>query len=71
MALCEYGFATLGLHRIEARRVAGNPASGAVMRKLGMQQEGVLRGHKVKWDSLHDLVVCGVLADEWTRRRTA
>jgi RimJ/RimL family protein N-acetyltransferase len=71
MALCEYGFATLGLHRIEARHVAGNPASGAVMRKLGMQQEGVLRGHKVKWDSLHDLVVYGVLADEWTRRRTA
>ena len=71
VALCDYGFATLGLHRIEARHVAGNPASGAVMRKLGMQQEGVLRGYKVKWDTLHDLVVCGVLAGEWARRRTA
>ena len=70
-ALCEYGFTTLGLHRIEARHVAGNPASGAVMRKLGMQQEGVLRGHKAKWDTLHDLVVCGVLAEEWARRGTA
>ena len=70
-ALCEYGFTTLGLHRIEARHVAGNPASGAVMRKLGMQQEGVLRRHKVKWDTLHDLVVCGVLAEEWARRGTA
>ena len=70
-ALCEYGFTTLGLHRIEARHVAGNPASGAVMRKLGMQQEGVLRRHKVKWNTLHDLVVCGVLAEEWARRGTA
>ena len=70
-ALCEYGFTTLGLHRIEARHVAGNPASGAVMRKLGMQREGVLRGHKVKWNTLHDLVVCGVLAEEWARRGTA
>ena len=68
-ALCDYGFTRLGLHRIEARHVAGNPASGAVMRKLGMQQEGVLRGYKVKWDTLHDLVVYGVLADEWARRR--
>ena len=70
-ALCDYGFTTLGLHRIEARHVAGNPASGAVMRKLGMQQEGVLRRHKAKWDTLHDLVVCGVLAEEWARRGTA
>ena len=70
-ALCDYGFTTLGLHRIEARHVAGNPASGAVMRKLGMQREGVLRGHKAKWDTLHDLVVCGVLAEEWARRGTA
>jgi RimJ/RimL family protein N-acetyltransferase len=41
------------------------------MRKLGMRQEGVLRGYKVKWDTLHDLVVCGVLADEWAHGRTA
>jgi len=41
------------------------------MRKLGMQQEGVLRGYKVKWDTLHDLVVCGVLAGEWARRQSA
>jgi RimJ/RimL family protein N-acetyltransferase len=70
VAICDYGFVTLGLHRIEARHLAGNPASGAVIRKLGMRQEGVLRGYKVKWDTLHDLVVCGVLADEWARRRT-
>lgn len=65
-ALCGYGFDVLGLYRIEARHVAGNTASGAVMRKLGMQVDGVLRGHVVKWDERHDLVVCSVLAPEWS-----
>lgn len=64
-ALCGYGFGVLGLHRIEARHLAGNTASGAVMAKLGMQPEGRLRGHVVKWSERHDLVICAVLATEW------
>ena len=47
-------------------KVSRTPVREA-MRK--MQQEGVLRGYKVKWDTLHDLVVHGVLAGEWARRR--
>lgn len=65
MAVCAFGFTELALSRIEARYLATNGASGAVMRKLGMQQEGVLRQHAVKWDERHDLVICGVLANEW------
>jgi ribosomal-protein-alanine N-acetyltransferase len=38
-----YGFGVLGLHRIEANYFPENPASGAVMRKLGMHHEGRLR----------------------------
>lgn len=68
-ALCAYGFETMGLHRIEARHLAGNAASGAVMRKLGMQREGLLREHVVKWDDRHDLVICGLLAAEWNALR--
>ncbi len=64
-ALCAYGFETLGLFRIEARHLASNAASGVVMRKLGMRPEALLRGHVVKWDTRHDLVICGVLRDEW------
>ncbi len=43
-AVIACGFDTLGLHRIDAQHFAENPASGAVMRKVGMQREGRLRG---------------------------
>jgi RimJ/RimL family protein N-acetyltransferase len=67
-ACCQLGFAWLGLRRIEARYLATNTASGRVMAKLGMQQEGTLRSHVLKWGEVHDLVLCGVLAGEWRAR---
>lgn len=39
-----YSFEDMQLHRIEAQHETDNPASGAVMRKCGMQREGRLRG---------------------------
>lgn len=42
-AVLQYGFTALGLHRIEAHHYPENPASGAVMRKLGLRHEGRLR----------------------------
>ncbi len=38
-----FGFRELRLNRIEAQHELTNPASGAVMRKVGMVQEGTLR----------------------------
>lgn len=64
-AVCAFGFAALGLHRIQARHFARNPASGRVMRKLGMRHEGVLREAVRKWDRFEDLAVYAVLAAEW------
>lgn len=61
----EYGFETLGLSRIYANYMARNPASGRVLAKLGMSQEGVLRKHRFKWDQFEDLVVCGILREEY------
>lgn len=43
-AVIAYGFDVLGLHRIDAQHYRENPASGAVMRKVGMRHEGLLRG---------------------------
>lgn len=43
-AVIAHGFDALGLHRIDAQHYAENPASGAVMRKVGMRYEGRLRG---------------------------
>jgi ribosomal-protein-alanine N-acetyltransferase len=61
-AMIDFGFGTLGLHRIMARHFARNPASGRVLQKLGMEREGVLRGHVLKWGVFEDLVVYAVLA---------
>lgn len=67
-ALCAYAFAALGVHRIEARHLLRNPASGRVMQKLGMRREGVLRDAVRKWDRFEDLALYAVLAPEWHAR---
>lgn len=43
-AVIACGFDTFGLHRIDAQHYVENPASGRVMRKVGMRHEGRLRG---------------------------
>jgi RimJ/RimL family protein N-acetyltransferase len=64
-ALVDYGFRRLALHRIQATHLARNPASGRVMQKLGMTQEGVLREHTKKWGVYEDLVLYGILRETW------
>ena len=64
-ALVEFGFARLGLHRIQAHYLTRNPASGRVMQKLGMRSEGVSRHAVRKNDRFEDLEVYAILADEW------
>ena len=61
-AIVEHGFRVLGLHRIMARHMAHNLASGRVMQKIGMTREGVLREHVFKWGRYEDLVVYALLA---------
>lgn len=68
-ALVDFGFRRLGLHRIESRHFLRNPASGKVMQKLGMQQEGIERDSAVKWDRYESLVRYAILEAEWTARR--
>jgi len=63
--LVRYGFEKLGLHRIYASHTASNPASGKVLRKVGMKHEGRMRGHLVKWGEYQDLEFYGMLRGEW------
>jgi RimJ/RimL family protein N-acetyltransferase len=65
----DFGFEVLGLHRIEARHFLRNPASGQVMKKLGMRQEGVERDWAIKWDRYETLVVYSILEAEWRAAR--
>jgi RimJ/RimL family protein N-acetyltransferase len=64
-ALVTYGFETLGLNRIHATHFTRNPASGRIMQKLGMHREGQMRQHVRKGDTYEDLVLYGLLRDEW------
>ncbi len=60
-----YGFEVLGLHRIFATHFKHNPASGKILRKLGMRYEGCQREHLRKWDQFVDSELYGVLRREW------
>lgn len=64
-AVVRYGFESLALHRIYANHMTRNPASGRVMQKIGMRQEGQLRQHLKKWGQFEDIEVYGILRSEW------
>jgi ribosomal-protein-alanine N-acetyltransferase len=64
-AVLGYGFKELGLNRIHAHYLKRNAASGRVMQKLGMSQEGILRQHVKKWDRYEDIVVYAILREDW------
>jgi RimJ/RimL family protein N-acetyltransferase len=64
-ALLDYGFNTLGLNRICACHMTRNPASGRILEKLGMQQEGLLRQGAKKWGVYEDLVIWAILREEF------
>src|SRR2546423_8087798 len=68
--IIDFGFESLGLHRIEAHHFLRTPASGRVMQKMGMQQEGVVRDHVVKWDRYESLAIYSILEPEWRAQRT-
>ncbi len=64
-ALIKYGFEEMNLNRIQAKHLARNPASGKVMQKLGMKQEGYLRQAFVKWGRYEDDVLYAILREDW------
>ena len=68
LAILDYGFERLQLNRVHAAHLERNPASGRVLLKLGMQREGELRQHLKKLERYEDLVLYGILREEWTRR---
>jgi RimJ/RimL family protein N-acetyltransferase len=63
-AVVQWGFRELDLHRITAPHFAGNPASGRVLEKIGMRQEGRLREHYLRDGRFEDSVVWGILRSD-------
>lgn len=62
-----YSFEKLNMHRIEAQFEVDNPASGAVMRKCGMQREGCLRGRLLNKGRYVDVELYAILREDYRR----
>jgi ribosomal-protein-alanine N-acetyltransferase len=63
-AVVRWGLGERGLHRVFATCYGRNPASAAVLRRIGFRHEGTLRRHHLRWEVLEDVEVFGILADE-------
>jgi ribosomal-protein-serine acetyltransferase len=53
---------------MELCAAVGNTKSRSVAERLGMRQEGLLRGGVRNPEGFDDLVVYGILEDEWRAR---
>ena len=66
-AVVAFGFEQLGLNRIYAHHMVRNPASGRVLAKVGLKQEGLLHQRVRKWGVFEDVVPMALLREEWAR----
>ncbi|TVX93400.1 GNAT family N-acetyltransferase [Paenibacillus agilis] len=60
-ALISFAFSEKHYHKVYARFFASNPASGRVMQKVGMVEEGRLVHHVYKENKYEDLIHYGIL----------
>lgn len=65
--LLHFGFARMGLHRIEARLDPRNGASMRVLTRAGFQHEALLRENCAGPEGFADTAVVSLLEGEWRR----
>lgn len=65
-ALCEYGFAVLGLQRLQVETLADNAAMIAAAEREGFTIEGTLRCAAWVYGAYIDKIVLGLLVHEWS-----
>jgi ribosomal-protein-alanine N-acetyltransferase len=66
-ALVDFGFGSMGLHRIFARTGRANTRSWLLMERLGMRREAHFRQSDKVRDEWADEFVYAILAHEWKR----
>ncbi|MFA9559492.1 GNAT family N-acetyltransferase [Evansella sp. AB-rgal1] len=71
-AVMEFGFRHMNIHKIAAAHNIDNPASGKVMGKAGMVQEGIIR-HKIRnaKNQYKDCAVFGILQEDYFKNNTS
>ena len=68
-SMLDYLFDEMGLHRAEIRCGTGNTKSCAVPERLGFTREGLVRQAEWVNDRWVDLLVWGILEEDWRRQR--
>src|SRR5205814_493440 len=68
IALLDYLFGELGVHRVVIQCGTGNRRSSAVPQRLGFTREGTARQGEWVNDRWIDLEVWSMLEDEWAKR---
>ena len=67
--LIKFAFDTVGVHRLEARAAVRNGRGNGALRKMGAQQEGVLRKSFLKNGEYLDQALWTILDEDWQARR--
>jgi UDP-4-amino-4,6-dideoxy-N-acetyl-beta-L-altrosamine N-acetyltransferase len=65
----DQAFGELGLHKVAAEVLADNEAALRAQAAAGFRREGYLRDHVLKDGTPRDVVLLGILAQEWARGR--
>ena len=68
-AMADFGFRTLGLHRLSSWCIAENAASARVLEKAGFKLEGRLRQSERFKGRWWDTLLYGLLREEWDAKR--
>ena len=58
-------FRSLPVNRLEAQHDVRNPASGRVMEKCGLRQEGILRDRIVNKGEYVNVALYAILRSDW------
>ncbi|MEB1808346.1 MAG: GNAT family N-acetyltransferase [Bacillaceae bacterium] len=60
-AILQFAFNEKQYHKVFARYFQSNPASGRVLQKLGLKQEGIFKEHVIKENRYEDLVYYAII----------
>ncbi|WP_280768070.1 GNAT family N-acetyltransferase [Salipaludibacillus daqingensis] len=63
--LLRYCFKELDLNKVLANAFKNNPGSWRVMEKIGLIYEGTLKQHVYRFDQFYDLMMYGLIKDEY------
>lgn len=69
LAVMQFAFEHVGVHRLEARAAVANGRGNAALRKLGAVSEGLLRKSFLRNGEYHDQVLWAIVAEDWTYAR--